>query len=127
MISEELLGALQASAPGVGASLVLVGALGARASAAALAVLVQQQGPVEVLLHYCCRDRSLVGMQSDLVGAHAMGIRNVLLTTGNPGARASYADATSVFDVSVGGQLARRCAQVARALEGRSTSGTRLA
>jgi homocysteine S-methyltransferase len=72
---------------------------GARATAAALAVLIQQQGPVEVLLHYSCRDRSLVGMQSDLVGAHAMGIRNVLLTTGNPATRASYADATSVFDV----------------------------
>jgi homocysteine S-methyltransferase len=65
----------------------------------ALAALVQQQGAPDVLLHFSCRDRTLVGMQSDLVGLHAMGIRNVLLTTGNPAARASYADATSVFDV----------------------------
>ena len=72
---------------------------GARASAMALAVLVEQQGHVEPLLHYSCRDRNLIGMQSDLVGAHAMGIRNVLLTTGHPASRASYADATSVFDV----------------------------
>jgi homocysteine S-methyltransferase len=72
---------------------------GARASALALAALVQQQGAPEVVLHYSCRDRTLVGMQSDLVGMHAMGIRNVLLTTGNPAVRASYADATSVFDV----------------------------
>ena len=72
---------------------------GARASALSLGVLVEQQGDVEVLLHYCCRDRTLIGMQSDLVGAHAMGVRNVLLVTGNPAPRAHYADATSVFDV----------------------------
>ena len=71
---------------------------GARASAAALAVLLEQQG-IETLLHYSCRDRNLIGMQSDLIGAHAMGIRNVLLTTGNPAPQATYADATSVFDV----------------------------
>jgi len=72
---------------------------GARASAVALAVLLEQQGGVETVLHYSCRDRHLIGMQSDLVGAHAMGIRNVLLTTGNPAPEASIADATSVFDV----------------------------
>jgi homocysteine S-methyltransferase len=67
---------------------------GARASALSLGVLVEQQGDIEVLLHYCCRDRTLIGMQSDLVGAHAMGVRNVLLVTGNPAPRAHYADAT---------------------------------
>jgi homocysteine S-methyltransferase len=72
---------------------------GARASALALAVLLQQQGAVDVLLHYTCRDRTLIGMQSDLVGAHAMGIRNILLTTGAPSSRGDYADATSGFDV----------------------------
>lgn len=71
---------------------------GARASALALAVLLEQAG-VETLLHYSCRDRTLIGMQSDLVGAHTMGIRNVLLTTGNPAPQAAIADATSVFDV----------------------------
>ncbi len=72
---------------------------GARASALATSILLEQQGGVETLLHYCCRDRNLIGMQSDLVGAHAMGLRNVLLTTGNPAPQATYADATSVFDV----------------------------
>ena len=71
---------------------------GARVSAIALAVLLEQQG-VETFLHYSCRNRHLLGMQSDLVGAHAMGIRNVLLTTGNPAPEANIADATSVFDV----------------------------
>jgi homocysteine S-methyltransferase len=71
---------------------------GARASALSLAVLLEQQ-QVETMLHYSCRDRNLIGMQSDLVGAHAMGLRNVLLTTGNPAPRGNYADATSVFDV----------------------------
>jgi homocysteine S-methyltransferase len=75
---------------------------GARASALALAVLLEESG-VETLLHYCCRDRNLIGMQSDLVGAHAMGLRNVLLTTGNPAQQATYADATSVFDVDAVG------------------------
>ena len=72
---------------------------GARASALALAVQIEQQGHVETVLHYSCRDRNLIGMQSDLVGAHALGIRNVLLTTGSPAPQATYADATSVFDV----------------------------
>ena len=72
---------------------------GARTSALALSVLIQQQGRVETLLHYSCRDRNLMGMQSDLVGAHAMGLRNVLLTTGNAAPQGTYADATAVFDV----------------------------
>ena len=72
---------------------------GARTSALALAVLLEQRAGVETLLHYSCRDRNLIGMQSDLVGAHALGLRNVLLTTGQPAPQATYADATSVFDV----------------------------
>ena len=75
---------------------------GARASALSLAVLLEAQ-QVETILHYSCRDHTLIGMQSDLVGAHAMGLRNVLLTTGNPAPRGSYADATSVFDVDAVG------------------------
>jgi len=72
---------------------------GARASALALGVLIEQQSHVETLLHYSCRDRNLIGMQSDLLGAHAMGLRNVLLTTGDPPRQGSYPDATSIFDV----------------------------
>ena len=51
------------------------------------------------MLHYSCRDRNLLGIQSDLLGAHAMGLRNVLLITGDPGRVGDYPDATAVFDV----------------------------
>jgi methionine synthase / methylenetetrahydrofolate reductase(NADPH) len=72
---------------------------GARLSALSLAVLVEQQAGIETLLHYACRDRNLLGIQSDLLGAHAMGLRNVLLITGDPGRVGDYPDATAVFDV----------------------------
>jgi homocysteine S-methyltransferase len=72
---------------------------GARLSALSLAVLVEQQAGIETLLHYSSRDRSLLGIQSDLLGAHAMGLRNVLLITGDPGRVGDYPDATAVFDV----------------------------
>jgi methionine synthase / methylenetetrahydrofolate reductase(NADPH) len=71
----------------------------ARMSALAAALLVQQQSGVETILHYACRDRNLLGMQSDLLGAHSMGVRNVLLITGDPPAVGDYPDATAVFDV----------------------------
>jgi homocysteine S-methyltransferase len=72
---------------------------GARLSALSLAVLVEQQAGIETLLHYACRDRNLLGIQSDLLGAHAMGLRNVLLVTGDPGRVGDYQDATAVSDV----------------------------
>src|SRR5476649_311622 len=72
---------------------------GARMSALSLAVLIEQQAGVETLLHYACRDRNLLGIQSDLLGAHAMGLRNLLLVTGDPGRVGDYPDATAVFDV----------------------------
>ena len=72
---------------------------GARVSALSLAVLIEQQAGVETLLHYSCRDRNLLGIQSDLLGAHAMGLRNLLLITGDPGRVGDYPDATAVFDV----------------------------
>ncbi len=75
------------------------GRAGARLSAWSLAVLVEQQAGIEALLHYACRDRNLLGIQSDLLGAHAMGLRNVLLITGDPGRVGGYPDATAVFDV----------------------------
>ncbi|MDE3156229.1 MAG: bifunctional homocysteine S-methyltransferase/methylenetetrahydrofolate reductase [Acidobacteriota bacterium] len=70
-----------------------------RLSALSLAVLVEQQAGIETVLHYSCRDRNLLGMQSDLLGAHAMGLRNVVLVTGAPGQVGGYPDATAVFDV----------------------------
>jgi homocysteine S-methyltransferase len=71
----------------------------ARMSALSLAALIRQQTGLEPVLHYTCRDRYLLGMQSDLLGAHAVGIRNLLLTTGDPRKRGDYSDATLVFDV----------------------------
>jgi methionine synthase I (cobalamin-dependent)/5,10-methylenetetrahydrofolate reductase len=73
--------------------------LRASTSALASAVLVEQRAGVETLLHYTCRDRNLAGMQSDLLGAHAMGVRNLLITTGNPPIVGDYPRATGVFDV----------------------------
>src|SRR5262249_58600614 len=49
--------------------------------------------------HSACRDRNLLGIQSDLLGAHAMGLRNLMLVTGDPGRVGDYPDATAVFDV----------------------------
>jgi homocysteine S-methyltransferase len=72
---------------------------GARMSALSLAVLVQQQGGAEVLLQYSCRDRNLLGIQSDLLGAHAMGVRNLLGITGDVRSLGDIPDATAVFDV----------------------------
>jgi homocysteine S-methyltransferase len=69
-----------------------------RMSALAAAIMVQQAG-VEPILHYACRDRNLLGMQSDLLGAHSMGVRNLLIVTGDPPRAGDYPDATGVFDV----------------------------
>ncbi len=71
----------------------------ARMSAWAAALLVQQQTGVETILHYACRDRHLLGMQSDLLGAHSMGVRNILVVTGEPPKVGDYPDATSAPDV----------------------------
>ena len=65
----------------------------------ALGLLIQQQIDIEVMLHYTCRDRNLLGIQSDLLGASALGIHNLLLITGDPPKLGSYPDATAVFDV----------------------------
>jgi homocysteine S-methyltransferase len=72
---------------------------GARISALSLAVLIEQHAGIETLLSYACRDRNLLGIQSDLLGAHAMGLRNLMLVTGDPGRVGDYPDATAVFDV----------------------------
>jgi homocysteine S-methyltransferase len=77
---------------------------GARASALTLASLIEA-AEVETVLHYTCRDRTLIRMQSDLVGAHAMGLRNILVTTGSPARIGTYEDATSVFEVDAIGLL----------------------
>ena len=71
----------------------------ARLSALAATLVVQQQAGIEAILHYACRDRNLLGMQSDLLGAHSMGIRNLLIVTGDPPRVGDYPDATAVYDV----------------------------
>ncbi|MFW7379632.1 MAG: bifunctional homocysteine S-methyltransferase/methylenetetrahydrofolate reductase [Oligoflexus sp.] len=71
----------------------------ARMSAILTAVMIEQQVGIETVLHYTCRDRNLLGMQSDLLGAHAIGLRNMLLVTGDPPKLGNYPDATGVFDV----------------------------
>ena len=71
----------------------------ARMSAVSAALAVQQQAGIETILHYACRDRNLLGMQSDLLGAHSLGVRNLLIVTGDPPKVGDYPDATAVFDV----------------------------
>jgi methionine synthase / methylenetetrahydrofolate reductase (NADH) len=88
----------------------------ARMSALSAAVLVQQQAGVETVLCFACRDRNLLGMQSDLIGAHAMGVRNLLLVTGDPPKLGDYPDATAVYDVdSIG--LTHVVARLNRAMD----------
>jgi methionine synthase / methylenetetrahydrofolate reductase (NADH) len=70
-----------------------------RMSALLVSILVQQQVGIEAVTHYCCRDRNLLGMLSDLLGASAMGLRNLLLITGDPPKMGPYPDATAVFDI----------------------------
>jgi methionine synthase I (cobalamin-dependent)/5,10-methylenetetrahydrofolate reductase len=70
-----------------------------RMSAQATAVLVEREIGLESVLHYCCRDRNLLGMVSDLLGAAALGLRNLLLITGDPPKMGPYPDATAVFDI----------------------------
>ncbi len=70
-----------------------------RMSPSALAQIIERSLPVETILHYCCRDRNLLGMQSDLLGHYALGLRNILAITGDPPKLGDYPDATAVFDV----------------------------
>ena len=86
-------------AHGVDAVHVPDGQRGARMSALSLAVLIQQKARIETILQYSCRDRNLLGMQSDLLGAHAMGVRNLMIVTGDVRMVGDYPDATAVFDV----------------------------
>lgn len=88
----------------------------ARMSPMALAVLIKEQVGIETIVHYCCRDRNLLGMQMDLIGAAALGLNNVLLITGDPPKMGNYPDATAVFDMdSIG--LIRFVANLNRGLD----------
>ncbi len=75
----------------------------ARMSAGSLCVQLERDCGVETVLHFTCRDRNLLGIQSDLLGAASLGLRNILCLTGDPPKMGSYPDATAVFDVDAVG------------------------
>jgi homocysteine S-methyltransferase len=62
-------------------------------------LLVEREVGIETVIHYACRDRNLLGMLSDLLGAAASGLRNLLIVTGDPPKMGPYPDATAVFDI----------------------------
>jgi methionine synthase I (cobalamin-dependent)/5,10-methylenetetrahydrofolate reductase len=71
----------------------------ARMSALSLCLQIQQQVGIETVLHYTCRDRNILSIQSDLLGAASSGLKNILCLTGDPPKMGNYPDATAVFDV----------------------------
>ena len=71
----------------------------ARMSAQSLCVQIQQHVGIETVLHYTCRDRNVLSIQSDLLGASSIGLKNILCLTGDPPKLGNYPDATAVFDV----------------------------
>ncbi len=82
----------------------------ARMSAQSLCIQIQQHTGIETILHYTCRDRNILSIQSDLLGASSIGLHNILCLTGDPPKMGNYPDATSVFDVDAIGlvNLVRR-------------------
>ena len=70
-----------------------------RLSPIATAVKIEQTTGIETIVHFCCRDRNLIGMQSDILGAHVLGLRNLLIITGDPPKLGEYPSATGVFDM----------------------------
>jgi homocysteine S-methyltransferase len=71
----------------------------ARMSAQITCHLIQQHAGIEAINHFCCRDRNILGIQSELLGTHTMGVRNLICITGDPPRMGAYPDATAVFDV----------------------------
>ena len=71
----------------------------ARMSAQVTCQLIQEHAGIEAVNHFCCRDRNILGIQSELLGAHTAGVRNLICITGDPPRMGAYPDATAVFDV----------------------------
>ncbi len=71
----------------------------ARMSPMALAVLIRKRVQIDTIVHYCCRDRNLLGMQMDLLGAAALELPNLLIITGDPPKMGNYPEASAVFDI----------------------------
>jgi homocysteine S-methyltransferase len=70
-----------------------------RMGALALCTLIQQQVDIETILHFTTRDRSLMALQADLIGARALGVRNILALTGDPPSMGDNRESTAVYDV----------------------------
>jgi homocysteine S-methyltransferase len=87
-----------------------------RMSALLSALLIQREAAIEAIPHYACRDRNLLGMLSDLLGAAASGLHNLLIITGDPPKMGPYPDATAVFDIDAIG-LTNLVAQLNRGLD----------
>lgn len=68
-------------------------------SCLALAYLIKQSVDIDIILHFTTRDRNLMGLQADLLGAHAVGIKDILALTGDPPSLGDYPQATAVYDV----------------------------
>ena len=98
--SKEIEGARLAKAAGIDCINVPDGPrASARMSAQVTCQLIQQQAGIETVLHFCCRDRNILSIQSELLGAHTIGVRNLICITGDPPRVGTYPDATAVFDV----------------------------
>jgi homocysteine S-methyltransferase len=79
-------------------------------------LMIEREVGLETVVHYCCRDRNLLGMLSDLLGAAAAGLRNLLLVTGDPPKMGPYPDSTAVFDIDAIG-LTNLVARLNRGLD----------
>jgi homocysteine S-methyltransferase len=98
------------------------GSLGrVRMSVLPTAMLVRDATGLDINMHFTCRDRNLMGIQADLLGAHAMDIRNILAMTGDPPRTGDYVNATAVFDVDAIG-LIRILGEMNRGLDATGTS-----
>jgi methionine synthase I (cobalamin-dependent)/5,10-methylenetetrahydrofolate reductase len=98
--SKEIAGARLCAAHGIDCINVPDGPrASARMSSQVTCQLIQQHAGIEAVNHFCCRDRNILGIQSELLGAHAAGVRNLICITGDPPRMGSYPDATAVFDV----------------------------
>lgn len=74
-----------------------------RISSLVTAIMIEREVGIETILHYCCRDRNLIGMQSDLLGGYSAGLKNYLIITGDPPKLGDYPGATAVFDIDAVG------------------------
>src|SRR5580700_8290107 len=98
--SKEIAGAALCKAHGIDCINVPDGPrASARMSSQVTCQLIQREAEIEAVLHFCCRDRNILSIQSELLGAYAVGVKNLICITGDPPRMGTYPDATAVFDV----------------------------